>query len=637
LKGKTCRNQSNVHRPYHVISGQAVLYHSDEYWGCCPHHGKRVLELQECHFADAAPDQDWHLYLVGSWLSPTHAIHDFFLLPHNQTSIDLARNTALEGWSYVGSARASTIRMELDEMLRHTLELNDHYGYRYHHVHIDIMMAEAYDRETPRSRKMNNEKGRVDRITDPHHLGLHQHHETQQEWSESATDETASTTDRDGSPSVGKVNDHRSHHRNYPFVNKQTTAPPIPHVISNDSSLFSLSGASTVAMTSYRDSPSWTATAEAVAGYWTGTSQLPLMPHQSHYQHQHHHHKHLGHTYHPWGGNRTNDGPTMTSGSYFGPDGRPISEHHSAEMQWLPGNAPHHHHHHHHDAPSLGGFNAVLSAPPHHPHLWGEQQRQVTGVTPAGTVPNQLGTHTLGSHHYSHPPLPPQPHHQYQHHINGFPDMHDMEQYSPYQEPLMVPPVCGAGDYRSFSTHRHSQYQPLMSSLLPLAGGHPPPPPPHPKYDNSRQQQCRHRTTHSSTAVPREILSPPVVGGGACSAISASSLLSGSVVSSTSNTIETVDGPKTACPKGNTTSSSKTSPKLLTTVDHHGEGIGTGGGVESTSSSTSTATAANTTSVPTPCSSSTNPMTVATSPNWTNGRGTGVLSPRRSEAHHLSD
>lgn len=600
LKGKTCRNPSNIHRPYHVISGQAVLYHSDEYWGCCPHHGKRVLELQEFHFTDAAPGQDWHLYLVGSWLSPTHAIHDFFLLPENQTYIDLARNTSVEGWSFVGSAKASMIRMELDEMLRHTLELNDQYGYRYHHVHIDIMMNEAYDRETPRNRKMNNERVRADR-KNGQQPGLHQHHHEQQrhqdhvtyqEWSESATDETASTTERENEPSsVGKVNDHRSHHRNNPFVNKQTAAPPIPHVISNDSSLFSHSVASTVAMTSYHD---LTAEQTAAVGYWTWGS-TPLM-NQSHQP--------VGHNkYHLSGGQRGGGGgggAIMTATGCIGPDGRPISEYHSAEMHWLPGNAPHHQHHHH-DAPPLAGFNTVHSATPHHPYPWGHQ---ITPVPPAA-VPPLLGPHTLVSSHCGHPP-PSQPHH----HANSFPDMRDMEQYLLYQEPL----TSGHdGDFCGSSPHlqQQAQYQPMMGGFLPMSG-------PPPTYDHRRQQQQHH---HVPT-VPREILSQPIAGAHS-SAISASSLLSGSVVSTGTTTETVLDGSKAAGPTS--------SPDLTTTGADYGGG-GTGGGIESTNSSTSTATAANTTSVP----ATNSPSTAATSPSWTKGRGAG-LPPRRSEANHHSD
>ena len=48
LKGKTCRNvytRMNVKAPL-VITSQAVLYNTDGFWGCCPAHGKRVLELQ---------------------------------------------------------------------------------------------------------------------------------------------------------------------------------------------------------------------------------------------------------------------------------------------------------------------------------------------------------------------------------------------------------------------------------------------------------------------------------------------------------------------------------------------------------------------------------------------------------------
>mmetsp|Transcript_13248 Transcript_13248/g.23130 ORF Transcript_13248/g.23130 Transcript_13248/m.23130 type:complete len:549 (+) Transcript_13248:30-1676(+) len=225
LKGKTCRTAESLNRPYRTISGQAVLYNTDEFWGCCPQAGRRVLELQECHFNDATPDIDWDLYMVGSWVGVTHAIHDFFLLPQSQTVIDINRNSVLHGWTYVGTCSSGTVRSDLDGMLRGLLQENDTYGYRYHHVHVEIMMDKAFDRETPRSRKMNNEKARQER----------QHTSKSQESSEH-TDDTTSSAEREGPPSIGKNN---------PFVVRPNAAPPIPHVISNDSSsVFSHSVAS---------------------------------------------------------------------------------------------------------------------------------------------------------------------------------------------------------------------------------------------------------------------------------------------------------------------------------------------------------------------------------------------------------
>jgi hypothetical protein len=233
LKGKTCRPAASLNRAYRTISCQAVLYNTDEYWGCCPHHGKRVLELQECHFQDAMPDQNWDLYSTMTWVSPNYCINDFFLLPQNQNVIDVSRNIMFSGWAFVGTCDANRIRDDLDGMLSPWLSENENYGYRHHHVHIEIMMDKAFDRETPRSRKVNNEKARQERQQQQQEHTKPKISSTQE--SSEATDETCSSE-----PSA----------TGNPFVLRSSTvqgsaAPPIPHVISNDSSsVFSHSVAS---------------------------------------------------------------------------------------------------------------------------------------------------------------------------------------------------------------------------------------------------------------------------------------------------------------------------------------------------------------------------------------------------------
>jgi hypothetical protein len=229
LKGRTCRNvytNMNVKAPL-VITSQAVLYNTDGFWGCCPHHGKRVLELQEYHFSDACEGCHWDLYLVGTWISPSQSTHDFFLLPQNQTSVDIERNERLNGWSYYGTCNTSMIRSGIDDMLRDLLLQNDAYGHRYRHVHIDIMMDKAFDIETPRSRKLNNEKARVDRKKNTDSTSHNcERHES------SVTTEATASTEQESPPSA----DSKASNGNKSVATKIVgAAPPIPRLIPNDS------------------------------------------------------------------------------------------------------------------------------------------------------------------------------------------------------------------------------------------------------------------------------------------------------------------------------------------------------------------------------------------------------------------
>lgn len=228
LKGKTCRNvytNMNVRAPL-VITSQAVLYNTDGFWGCCPCQGKRVLELQEYHFSDACKGCCWDLYLVGTWVSPTQSIHDFFLLPQEQISVDIERNERLNGWSFFGTCNAGMIRSSINDILRDLLLQNDAHGHRYHHVHIDIMMDSAFDRETPRSRKLNNDKNRAERKKNIDSVSYCK----EQQESSVTTDATAST-EQESPPSASSKasNVYKS------FATKVVgAAPPIPRLIAND-------------------------------------------------------------------------------------------------------------------------------------------------------------------------------------------------------------------------------------------------------------------------------------------------------------------------------------------------------------------------------------------------------------------
>lgn len=235
LKGRTCRNvftNKNNKAPL-VITSQAVLYNSnntDGFWGCCPNHGKRVLELQDYHFSDASEGCHWDLYLVGTWISPNSSIHDFFLLPQNQTSVDTDSNVRFNGWSYFGTCNADMIRSGIDELLRNLLLENDPYGPRRHHVHIDIMMDSAFDRETPRSRKINNEKARSERKKGTDSLP---HIYDRQE--SSVTTESTASTEQESQPAPTTGSDN-ANNKSKSFATKVVgVASHVPRYVTNDS------------------------------------------------------------------------------------------------------------------------------------------------------------------------------------------------------------------------------------------------------------------------------------------------------------------------------------------------------------------------------------------------------------------
>ena len=253
LKGKTCRNvytRMNVKAPL-VITSQAVLYNTDGFWGCCPAHGKRVLELQEYHFFDACSECDWDLYLVGTWVSPSQSVHDFFLLPQNQNLVDIERNEHLNGWSFYGTCESGKIRSGINDLLQNLLRANEAIGYRYNHVHIDIMMDKAFDRETPRSRKLNNEKARAERNKNTDTVS----HSCERQESSIATEATTST-EQDSPPST----DSKASNATKSFATKVIgAAPPIPRLIPNETVPYTMSVPHSMVnpLAGYHDATRW--------------------------------------------------------------------------------------------------------------------------------------------------------------------------------------------------------------------------------------------------------------------------------------------------------------------------------------------------------------------------------------------
>lgn len=265
LKGKTRRDFDHGGPSYRVIACQVVLSAREgQYWGCCPHHGKRVLELKEYHFTDHF-EGDWDVYMIGNSVSPSYNVHAFFMLPQNQTVIDLQHKIHTQGWTYLGPARASVVRLDLEQIFSEILRQNDTLQFRFHHVHLEILMDQVFDRETPRSRKAAIEKSRTDR--NPHFL-----------YPAGATAATAISSV--GSPSPNRAPNLA------PEGRLSTSSPPIPNgipsVVSNDASFFS--DAATQSSAGYPD---------ATAGVWSlESASLP----PAHYQPPPHH-PHLA--YHP--------------------------------------------------------------------------------------------------------------------------------------------------------------------------------------------------------------------------------------------------------------------------------------------------------------------------------------------------
>lgn len=153
LEGKVRRSQSNPSHGYRVISCQAIAdkIGNGGYWGCCPHHGRRVLELREDHFIDHC-DGPWDLYFVGAIPASGNMYHEMFLLPREQSDIDVERHVANDEWKKLGTIQAGMARLELSEILEPFLSENKDLKTQKHHVHIQILMDQAVDREITRSK-----------------------------------------------------------------------------------------------------------------------------------------------------------------------------------------------------------------------------------------------------------------------------------------------------------------------------------------------------------------------------------------------------------------------------------------------------------------------------------------------------
>lgn len=140
-----------------IIQVQAVI--GDENGvpsqGCCPHHGKRLVVIDESHFVANEPNQHWNLYHVKTILGETSEggdyYHDFCLMPQDKC---LNKKNLGKGWVLLGTVRSSAARIDLAPMLRPFLINNQNFEYTYakHHAHIALVMQKVTIQErTPAS------------------------------------------------------------------------------------------------------------------------------------------------------------------------------------------------------------------------------------------------------------------------------------------------------------------------------------------------------------------------------------------------------------------------------------------------------------------------------------------------------
>lgn len=135
-------------------------------YGCCPHHGRRCVLIDESHFLSQSRE-DWNLYHVRTVLGEEgetgDMFHDFALIPEPKAA---EKNVVGKGWTLLGSIRPCAARMDLAPLLRPFLTNNNNrehkYTYAKHHAHINLAMTKVTVDDTrherPCSRKNKNRK-----------------------------------------------------------------------------------------------------------------------------------------------------------------------------------------------------------------------------------------------------------------------------------------------------------------------------------------------------------------------------------------------------------------------------------------------------------------------------------------------
>jgi hypothetical protein len=130
-----------------IIQVQAILDDDTECdafsFGCCRHHGRRCVQLDESHFL-ANDRDDWNLYhcktVLGEESQYGDMFHDFALIPVTKAT----KKNIGKGWTLLGSVRACAARMDLAPLLRPFLvdnNKNDGHSYATHHVHVALAMT----------------------------------------------------------------------------------------------------------------------------------------------------------------------------------------------------------------------------------------------------------------------------------------------------------------------------------------------------------------------------------------------------------------------------------------------------------------------------------------------------------------
>ena len=145
-----------------IIQAQAVVNDEDtDSFGCCRHHGRRCVEIDESHFIANNRD-DWNLYHVKTILGEggEHGdyYHDFALIPENEAT----KENIGKGWFFLGTIRPCAARMDLAPFLRPFLMKNDNFEHTYanHHAHIALAMKMVTVDERRHERRPEHRKGK---------------------------------------------------------------------------------------------------------------------------------------------------------------------------------------------------------------------------------------------------------------------------------------------------------------------------------------------------------------------------------------------------------------------------------------------------------------------------------------------